>query len=59
MQPIKQKLVELIALMEAGVDFAEDDVPVLAAEIILQHIDGSARWIVRAAAIVCLWEAGA
>jgi tRNA modification GTPase len=34
-QPIKQKLVELIALMEAGVDFAEDDVPVLASDIIL------------------------
>jgi tRNA modification GTPase len=33
--PIKQKLVELIALMEAGVDFAEDDVPVLATAVIL------------------------
>ena len=37
-QPIKQKLVELIALMEAGVDFAEDDVPVLAPAIILSRI---------------------
>jgi tRNA modification GTPase len=37
-QPIKQKLVELIALMEAGVDFAEDDVPVLASDIILGRI---------------------
>jgi tRNA modification GTPase len=36
--PIKQTLVELIALMEAGVDFAEDDVPVLASEIILARI---------------------
>jgi tRNA modification GTPase len=36
--PIKQKLVELIALMEAGVDFAEDDVPVLATSIILDRI---------------------
>ncbi len=35
--PIKQKLVELIALMEAGVDFAEDDVPVLASDIILSR----------------------
>jgi tRNA modification GTPase len=26
--PIKQKLVELIAVLEAGIDFAEDDVPV-------------------------------
>jgi len=33
-RPIKQKLVELIATMEAGIDFAEDDVSVLpAAEI--------------------------
>ncbi|MGA8430754.1 MAG: tRNA uridine-5-carboxymethylaminomethyl(34) synthesis GTPase MnmE [Candidatus Sulfotelmatobacter sp.] len=29
LQPIKQKLVELIALLEAGIDFAEDDVSVL------------------------------
>ena len=36
--PIKQKLVELIALLEAGVDFAEDDVPVLASEIILTRL---------------------
>jgi tRNA modification GTPase len=36
--PIKQQLVEVIALMEAGVDFAEDDVPVLASAIILQRI---------------------
>lgn len=29
LKPIKQKLVELIALLEAGIDFAEDDVSVL------------------------------
>jgi tRNA modification GTPase len=29
MAPIKQKLVELIALLEAGIDFAEDDVSIL------------------------------
>src|SRR5437899_7732674 len=29
LQPIKQKLVELIAVLEAGIDFAEDDVSVL------------------------------
>ena len=29
LQPIKQKLVELIAVLEAGVDFAEDDVSVM------------------------------
>jgi len=38
LQPIKQKLVELIALLEAGIDFAEDDVSALAAEQILDHI---------------------
>jgi tRNA modification GTPase len=36
--PVKQKLVELIAMSEAGVDFAEDDVPVLATGIILERI---------------------
>jgi tRNA modification GTPase len=38
LQPIKQKLVELIALLEAGIDFAEDDVSVLPAGKILQRI---------------------
>ncbi len=38
LQPIKQKLVELVALMEAGVDFAEDDVSVLHGGEILKRI---------------------
>ena len=38
LQPIKQKLVELIALLEAGIDFAEDDVSVMADAKILEHI---------------------
>jgi tRNA modification GTPase len=38
LQPIKQKLVELIALLEAGIDFAEDDVSVLPPDQILKHI---------------------
>ena len=38
LQPIKQKLIELIALLEAGIDFAEDDVSVLPGEQILAHI---------------------
>jgi tRNA modification GTPase len=38
LQPIKQKLVELIALLEAGIDFAEDDVSVLPAVQILERI---------------------
>lgn len=38
LQPIKQKLVELIALLEAGIDFAEDDVSVLPPDQVLKHI---------------------
>jgi len=38
LQPIKQKLVELIAVLEAGIDFAEDDVPVAASEEITSRI---------------------
>src|SRR5438552_547488 len=38
LQPIKQKLVELIALLEAGIDFAEDDVSVLPNATILTDI---------------------
>jgi tRNA modification GTPase len=37
-QPIKQHLVELIALLEAGIDFAEDDVDVIADADILERI---------------------
>ena len=38
LRPIKQKLVELVALLEAGIDFAEDDVSVMPADQILRHI---------------------
>ena len=38
LQPIKQKLVELIAVLEAGIDFAEDDVSVMPDAAILAHI---------------------
>jgi tRNA modification GTPase len=38
LQPIKQKLVQLIALLEAGIDFAEDDVSVPPDATILEHI---------------------
>ncbi len=37
-QPIKQELVELIAVLEAGIDFAEDDVSVMPDATILDHI---------------------
>jgi tRNA modification GTPase len=38
LQPVKQKLVELIAVLEAGIDFAEDDVSVLPDLAILERI---------------------
>src|SRR5579872_1930695 len=38
LKPIKQKLVELIEVLEAGVDFAEDDVSVLPDAAILDRI---------------------
>ncbi len=38
LKPIKQKLVELIALLEAGIDFAEDDVSIAADATILDQI---------------------
>jgi tRNA modification GTPase len=38
LQPVKQKLVELIAVLEAGIDFAEDDVSILPDAAILERI---------------------
>jgi len=38
LKPIKLKLVELIALLEAGIDFAEDDVSIAADATILDRI---------------------
>jgi tRNA modification GTPase len=38
LKPIKQKLVELIALLEAGIDFAEDDISIAPDAAILTHI---------------------
>jgi tRNA modification GTPase len=38
LQPVKKKLVELIAVLEAGIDFAEDDVSVLPDAAILERI---------------------
>lgn len=38
LQPIKKRLVDLIAVMEAGIDFAEDDVAVLPEKKILERI---------------------
>ena len=38
LKPIKQKLIDLIALLEAGIDFAEDDVSVAQDPTILERI---------------------
>jgi tRNA modification GTPase len=38
LHPVKQRLVELIAMLEAGIDFAEDDVSVMPDSAILEHI---------------------
>jgi tRNA modification GTPase len=38
LQPIKQDLVALIAQLEAGIDFAEDDVSIMADTAILEHV---------------------
>ena len=37
--PLKEQLLELIALLEAGIDFAEDDVSVAPAEQVLRRLD--------------------
>jgi predicted RNA-binding protein Jag len=46
-RPLKEQLVELISLLEAGIDFAEDDISVASAEQILERLtpieEGSAR----------------
>lgn len=39
LKPVKEQLLELIALLEAGIDFAEDDINVAPAEEILRRID--------------------
>ncbi len=39
MKPLKEQLLELIALLEAGIDFAEDDISVAPAEEILRRLD--------------------
>jgi tRNA modification GTPase len=39
LKPVKDQLLELIALLEAGIDFAEDDIDVAPAEEILRRIE--------------------
>ncbi len=39
LKPVKEQLIELIALLEAGIDFAEDDVSVAPPAEILRRLD--------------------
>lgn len=39
LKPLKEQLLELIALLEAGIDFAEDDVSVASTEEILRRLE--------------------
>jgi tRNA modification GTPase len=48
-KPVKEQLLELISLLEAGIDFAEDDVSVASADEILSRIDPIAREVDRLA----------
>jgi tRNA modification GTPase len=50
LQPVKQKLVGFIAVLEAGIDFAEDDVSVLPDATILDRIDGIEQALAQLAA---------
>ena len=52
-QPVKQALVELIALLEAGIDFAEDDVDVTPQAEIARRIGELDAAAGRAGSIVC------
>ncbi len=48
--PVKEQLLELIALLEAGIDFAEDDVSVAPTEEIIGRIGRAAEGVERLAA---------
>jgi tRNA modification GTPase len=39
LKPVKEQLLELVALLEAGIDFAEDDISVAPAEEILRRLE--------------------
>jgi tRNA modification GTPase len=50
LKPVKQDLVTLIAQLEAGIDFAEDDISILPDATILEHIDAVNRPLTELAA---------
>jgi tRNA modification GTPase len=48
-RPLKEQLLELIALLEAGIDFAEDDISVASSEELLRRLGPVAQGIARLA----------
>lgn len=50
LSPLKERLLELISLLEAGIDFAEDDVSVASAEEILRRLEPLQQGLERLAA---------
>jgi len=50
LQPVKDQLLELIALLEAGIDFAEDDISVAPTQEILRRLDPVAASVAALAA---------
>jgi len=55
LKPIKNGLLDLIALLEAGIDFAEDDISVASDATILDRIARFERRCCNSPA-VCLWQ---
>ncbi len=59
LKPVKEQLLELIALLEAGIDFAEDDISVAPAEEILRRLEPILRRRRAASPRASLRQAGA
>ena len=57
--PLKEQLLELISLLEAGIDFAEDDIDVAPAEEILRRLAPIQEGVDATGAQLRLRQAGA
>ena len=57
--PLKEQLLELISLLEAGIDFAEDDISVAPAEEILRRLEPISRTWMRWCSSFRIRQAGA
>jgi tRNA modification GTPase len=45
LKPVKEQLLELIALLEAGIDFADNDIDIAPNEVLLARLDGVATGV--------------